>query len=81
MRALKEYQVKNLVVAGGVAASRGLRESLKQACLKEGIHLSVPDLKYCTDNAAMIGAAGYYAYLLGRRAGLDLNAKATDFLN
>lgn len=81
MRAVKEYQVKNLVVAGGVAASKGLRESLKQACLKEGIHLSIPDLKYCTDNAAMIGAAGYYAYLLGRRADLSLNAKATDFLN
>lgn len=81
MRALKEYQVKNLIVAGGVAASRGLRESLKEACLKEGVHLSVPDMKYCTDNAAMIGAAGYYAYLLGRRGDLDLNAKATDFLN
>lgn len=37
-------------------------------------------MKYCTDNAAMIGAAGYYAYLLGRRAGLDLNAKASDTL-
>lgn len=81
MRAMKERQVKNLIVAGGVSANSGLRESLIKACQNEHYHLTFPELKYCTDNAAMIGAAGYYAYLLGRRAGLDLNAKATDPLH
>ena len=76
IKALKEYNVKNLILAGGVAANSGIRESLKQACLDNNINFTMPDLIYCTDNAAMIGAAGYYAYLKGKRAGLDLNAKA-----
>ena len=80
LRAMKDYNVKNLIVAGGVSANKGLRERLKEECEKLGYDLVVPEIKYCTDNAAMIGAAGYYAYLLGRRAGLDLNAKAVDEL-
>lgn len=77
MKALKEYNVKNLIVAGGVSANMGLRTRLKALCTKENINLILPELKYCTDNAAMIGAAGYYAYKLGHRAGLDLDAKAS----
>ncbi len=80
MMALKEYHVNNLIVAGGVSANRGLREKLEELCQIENIELILPDLRYCTDNAAMIGAAGYYAYLLGKRAGLELNAKANDTL-
>ena len=80
MHALKEYDCKNLIIAGGVSANKGLREKFSNLCSREGINLTVPDLKYCTDNAAMIGAAGYYAYKLGRRADLSLNAKATDSL-
>ena len=80
MHALKEYNCKNLIIAGGVSANKGLREKFSNLCSREGINLTVPDLKYCTDNAAMIGAAGYYAYKLGRRADLSLNAKATDSL-
>lgn len=80
MRALKEKNVKNLIVAGGVAANKGLRERLTLECEKKGISLTLPPIKYCTDNAAMIGAAGYYAYMLGRRADLELNAKASDKL-
>lgn len=80
MHALKEYNCKNLIIAGGVSANKGLREKFSNLCSREGINLIVPDLKYCTDNAAMIGAAGYYAYKLGRRADLSLNAKATDSL-
>ena len=76
MRALKEYDCDNLVVAGGVSANKRLRELLDEACKKDQINLSMPRLAYCTDNAAMIGAAGYYAYKLGRIADLDLNAKA-----
>ncbi|MCI9084716.1 MAG: tRNA (adenosine(37)-N6)-threonylcarbamoyltransferase complex transferase subunit TsaD [Bacilli bacterium] len=81
IKALKEYNVKNLIVAGGVAANRGLREKLTEECQKNNIKLTIPEIKYCTDNAAMIGAAGYYAYKLGRRADLTLNSKASDKLN
>lgn len=77
IRALKEKNVHNLIVAGGVAANKGLRDRLTKECEKHGINLIVPEIKYCTDNAAMIGAAGYYAYLRGDRADLTLNAKAT----
>ena len=80
MKAMKEYNVKNLIVAGGVSANKGLRERLKALCEENGYDLVVPEIKYCTDNAAMIGAAGFYAYLLGRRADLSLNAKAVDEL-
>ena len=81
MRALKEKNVQNLIVAGGVAANKGLREKLTELCQKENVNLTVPSLKYCTDNAVMIGAAGYFAYKLGRIADLNLNATATDKLN
>lgn len=75
MRALEEYNIDNLIVAGGVAANKGLRERLEKECKEKNIHLSIPSLKYCTDNATMIAAAGYFAYIKGDRAGLDLNAK------
>ena len=79
-RAIEEYQVKNLVIAGGVAANSGLRESLSNMAKEEKINFSMPELKFCTDNAAMIGAAAYYAYKLGIRSDLTLNAKAIDSL-
>ena len=78
---MKEYNVKNLIVAGGVAANKGLRSKLEKECANNGYNLTVPAIKYCTDNAAMIGAAAYYAYKLGRFADLDLNSKANDKLN
>lgn len=76
MKALKEYKVNNLVLAGGVAANSYLREKLTKECQKEKINFSYPSMKYCTDNAAMIGAAAYYAYKKGIVANLELNAKA-----
>lgn len=79
-RALKQYNVSNLVLGGGVAANQGLRERLKKLCAEENIDLIIPDLKYCTDNAAMIGVAGYYAYKMGHRFNNIIKAKPVDKL-
>jgi len=80
MKALKEYNVKNLIIAGGVSANSGIRNKFKDLCEKEGINLTIPNIKYCTDNAAMIAAAGYFAYKKGIRANIDLKATATTSL-
>ena len=77
MKALKEYKVNNLIVAGGVSANKGLREALESVCVENNINLTFPPMKYCTDNAAMIGVAGYFAYKMGKTADLDINAKAS----
>ncbi len=80
MKALKEYNVNNLIIAGGVSANSGLRNKFKELCEKEGINLTIPNIKYCTDNAAMIAAAGYFAYKKGIKADIDLKATATTSL-
>ena len=61
-------------MAGGVASNSALRAAMSQACEKENIQLYYPSPIYCTDNAAMIGAAGYYEFIKGTRHGWDLNA-------
>ena len=66
-----------IAVAGGVAANSRIRGDLQKACDEKGIKLYLPELKYCGDNGAMIGCQGYYEYLSGKRADLDLNAYAT----
>ena len=78
MKACKEYSLDKLVVAGGVGANSWLRERLEKDCQENGIELFLPDLKYCTDNAAMIGAIAYYYVLAGKGlADLTLTAKPT----
>ena len=72
--AAKAYGFKNVAMAGGVASNSALREGMRTACEKNGLNLYYPSPIYCTDNGAMIGAAGYYEYMKGARAGLDLNA-------
>ena len=61
-------------IAGGVASNTALREAMEQACKEREIRFYRPSPIYCTDNAAMIGAAAYYEYLAGTRHGWDLNA-------
>ncbi len=79
-KAIKEYNVKSLIIAGGVAANSSLRQKLENLCKENGIEFNMPRINYCTDNAAMIGAAAYYAYKKGIIADLTLNAKASDSL-
>ena len=73
-RAIKESGYSKVVVAGGVSANSHIRRELKSLCESLGAELFVPELSLCGDNAAMIGAQGYYEFLDGRRAGEDLNA-------
>ena len=77
MRAIEMTGHTKLVAAGGVAANSIIRADLEAACAAAGVKLYLPPLRWCGDNGAMIGAQGYYEYLAGRRAGLDLNAYAT----
>lgn len=74
VRAAKEFAVKQVIVAGGVAANRGLRARLGREFAKMNVELLIPPLKLCTDNAAMIAAAGTIEYEKGNRADLRLNA-------
>lgn len=72
--AVKEYGFDKFAIAGGVASNSSLRSAFEAECAKRGIRFYHPSPILCTDNAAMIGAAGYYEYKKGIRSGLDLNA-------
>ncbi len=72
--AVKENGFRKFAIAGGVASNTALRAAMKDACEKEQIEFYYPSPVYCTDNAAMIGVAGYYEFCKGVRSGLDLNA-------
>lgn len=72
--AVKNYGFDKFAIAGGVASNSSLRAAFEERCAKEGISFYHPSPIFCTDNAAMIGVAGYYEYLKGVRSGYDLNA-------
>lgn len=74
--AFKNTGVKNLVVAGGVSANKYLKSEMQKLCDKYGAKLLIPSMIYCTDNAAMIGAAAYPLYLKGEFSDFDLNASS-----
>ncbi len=74
LNAVREYRFKKFAIAGGVASNSALRAAFENECAKRKIEFYYPSPVLCTDNAAMIGAAGYYEYLKGTRSGYDLNA-------
>ena len=77
VHAIVDYDVKNLILAGGVSANSGIRKRMEEISKDRGINFTCPEIKYCTDNAAMIASAGYYAYLDGRRADFTLNGQSS----
>lgn len=77
MAAVKVYDVQHLIVAGGVAANKGLRHVLEQESNKLGIDLSIPPLNLCTDNAAMIGSVAHFLYENNRFSNMKLNGKSS----
>lgn len=74
VKAVKHYGYDKFAIAGGVASNSSLRSALERICREEKIAFYYPSPVLCTDNAAMIGAAGYYEYIKGIRHGFDLNA-------
>ncbi len=72
--AIKQYEVKDFALAGGVASNTALRAGIKAVCEAEGIRFYCPSPVYCTDNAAMIGVAAYHEYVRGSFADYSLNA-------
>jgi N6-L-threonylcarbamoyladenine synthase len=75
LRAIQEYQAKMFMIAGGVAANKGLRRKIDEQI--NNIKVVVPDFSYCTDNAAMIGVAGYYQYIKSKETSdMSLNGKS-----
>ena len=76
-KAIEDKKIQYVIVAGGVAANQGLRKSMEALAEEMKIEISFPPMKYCTDNATMIAAAGYFAYLNGRTADLTLNSTSS----
>ncbi len=74
--ALKNLNIKEMIIAGGVSANSYLRDEIKKISKEYNVNLSIPEFKYCTDNAAMIGAAAYPLYLKKEFANFSLNAKS-----
>lgn len=77
MKAAKDTSSKTIVIAGGVSANSLLRRNLQELCDKKGLKLYMPPKELCGDNAAMVGAQGYYEYLSGNISDQSLNAYAT----
>jgi N6-L-threonylcarbamoyladenine synthase len=76
VKASKEYNIKDIAIAGGVSANSGLREGLQEAAKKHDWNVFIPAFQFCTDNAAMIAIAGYYKFLRKDFVGQDISPLA-----
>lgn len=76
VKAMEDFHMDRLVIAGGVSANRLVRREFDRICKERGWMLCVPELSLCGDNAAMVASQGYYEYQSGKRAGMELNACA-----
>ena len=77
VKAMEMYDEKTLVLAGGVSANSVLRSRMEALAKEKNWDLYLPDLSLCGDNGAMVGAQGYFEYINGTTANMDLNGKAT----
>lgn len=77
--AIERYDIKRVIVAGGVSASANLRREMQQLCDEKNVDLSIPPMRYCTDNATMIACAAYPQFLKGNFADLSLRAKSQEY--
>lgn len=78
-QALEQYKLKRLIVAGGVSANSYLRDELTHMCEEIGVDISIPPMKYCTDNATMIACAAYYQFINKEFSDLTLKAKSQEY--
>jgi N6-L-threonylcarbamoyladenine synthase len=77
MTACERFGYRDVALAGGVAANRGLRAAMHRACEEQGFRLFMPETVFCTDNAAMIACRGYFTLTAGQRDGYNLDSYAT----
>ena len=77
LKALEKYNVSNLILAGGVSANKGIKDKFTNLSKKYGFNFSYPSIKYCTDNATMVAAAGYYLFKEGMTSNLEINADSS----
>lgn len=77
--AISKYNIKRVIVAGGVSANGYLREEMIKLCNDKKVDLTIPPMKYCTDNATMIAAAAYYQFINNDFADYDLRAKSQEY--
>ena len=76
IQAAKQTGIKDICIAGGVSANSGLRAAIKETALKYKLNYFIPKFEYCTDNAAMIAMTGYYKFMQGEFASLEVGASA-----
>lgn len=80
LRAAQRNHVSHVLIAGGVAANSRLQAAMRAACAEAGLRLTVPPLRLCTDNAAMIACAGFYHWQAGKTDALDIDTLASERL-